>query len=312
MLVRRSAVLSSSRIRLSRPVLNIAHRGASGRAPENTLAAVHAAIEDGADLVELDVRRTRDGALVLMHDSTLDRTTDARWVYPRRAPWRVADFTLDQIRLLDAGAWKGRAFTGERVPTLEEVLWLLEGTGVGLLLEVKKPGLYPGIVREVGTALWSEPGFLVPAVRAGRMIVQSFDIEAMKEHKVAEPAIPVGLLGCPPVGHLPVLATWADQVNPRHSRVDDRYVAQVHLAGMTSLVWTVNRARGMRRAINLGADGLITNRPGRLTQLLGPNRSAARERGGPDEIGGEAVQDRQQNGHGLTVAATPDSEVNDA
>lgn len=253
--------------RRPRSVLNIAHRGASARAPENTLAALRCALHDDADLVELDCRRTRDGALVLLHDATLDRTTDARWVYPRRRPWRVADFTLDEIQLLDAGAWKGRRFAGERVPTLEQALRLLEGTGVGLLLEIKQPGLYPGVVREVGQALWTEPGFLVPALRAGRMIVQSFDIEAMKEHKVVEPAIPVGLLGRPPIAHLPVLATWADQINPRHSRMDARYLDPVHQAGMKSLVWTVNRPSGMRRAIELGADGIITNRPARLARL---------------------------------------------
>lgn len=266
--IRRLVSSSSPSIRARGCLLNIAHRGASARAPENTLTAIRTAIEDGADLVELDVRRTRDGALILMHDPTLDRTTDARRVYPRRAPWRVADFTLDEIRQLDAGAWKGRPFAGERVPRLEQTLRLLEGSGTGLLLEVKQPGLYPGIIREIGTALWSEPGFLVPALRAGRMVVQSFDIEAMKEHKVAEPAIPVGLLGCPALGHLPVLATWADQINPRLSRVDERYVAQVQELGMRSLVWTVDRRTGMRRGIGLGADGIITNRPARLSQLL--------------------------------------------
>ena len=90
-----------------REVLTVAHRGASGRAPENTLTALAAAVADGADLLEFDVRRTRDGALVLMHDTTLTRTTDARRVFPGRAPWLVSDFSLAELRRLHAGARRG-------------------------------------------------------------------------------------------------------------------------------------------------------------------------------------------------------------
>jgi glycerophosphoryl diester phosphodiesterase len=89
---------------LDRQPLTIAHRGASAEAPENTLAAVRRAVELGADAVELDVQRSRDGALNVMHDTTLERTTSVRQAFPGRAPWRVADFNLDEIRRLDAGS----------------------------------------------------------------------------------------------------------------------------------------------------------------------------------------------------------------
>lgn len=106
---------------------DIAHRGASGYVPENTLAAVRPGVEQGADLVEIDVQRSADGALVVMHDTTLARTTDVEEVFPDRAPWDVGDFTLAELRLLDAGSWFGHEFAGEPVPTLEQVL----DTGAG-------------------------------------------------------------------------------------------------------------------------------------------------------------------------------------
>lgn len=255
----------------SRPpvgVLNIAHRGASSEAPENTLAAVRRAVVVGADLVELDVQRSADGALVLMHDATLARTTDAPRVFPRRAPWRVADFTLAELRRLDAGSWKSVEYAGERVPTLREVIDLLRLSRSGLLLEVKSPQLYPGIVDDVVAELQDVPGFVEAAVGQGRLVVQSFDYVAMKAHKTRLPAVPVGLLGAPAREHLPVLGSWADQVNPSHLAVSRAYVQAVRQSGLTCLGWTVDSAYAMRRALRLGFDGVITNRPSALALLM--------------------------------------------
>lgn len=247
------------------PTANIAHRGASHVAPENTLAAVRLAARLGADLVEVDVQRTRDGALVLMHDVTLRRTTNVEEVFPRRTPWRVADFTYDELLRLDAGSWKGARFTGERVPLLSEVVHQLRGTGTGLLVELKEPGRYPGVVRDLASSL------VDPAVDAGSepLVVESFDFAAMKELKTLEPSLRVGLLGTPARGNLAALGTWADQVNPPHRSVDAAYVDGVHRAGMECHVWTVNRRGAMQRAVGLGVDGVITNRPAVLGRVLG-------------------------------------------
>jgi glycerophosphoryl diester phosphodiesterase len=242
--------------------LTIAHRGASASAPENTLAAVRRAVVDGADLVEVDVQRTRDGALVLVHDVTLERTTDVAHVLPGRAPWRVGDLTLAELRRLDAGSWKGRAFAGEPVPTLDELIDLLAVTGTGLQLELKLPGLHPGIVEELAAALACRWDYVGPTAAEGRLAVQSFAFAAMKELKTRLPDMPVGLLGRPPRAHLPALATWADQVNPRHVTADPAYVRAVHEAGMRCMVWTVDRSYAVRRAVRNGVDGVITNRPG--------------------------------------------------
>ncbi len=239
--------------------LAVAHRGASARAPENTLAAVRAGVAAGADLVEVDVQRTRDGALVVLHDPTLGRTTDARRRLRRGAPWNLADLTLAQVRALDAGSWKGPAYAGERVPLLSEVVDTLAGTGVGLLLELKKPGLYPGIAADVAHAL---TGVDLPVV------VQSFDVAALKELTTRAPHLPVGVLGQPRREHLPVLATWVDQVNPAYRMLDRGYVAAVQEAGMSCLTWTVDRPTALRRALDLGVDGVITNRPELLVPML--------------------------------------------
>lgn len=249
-------------------VLNVAHRGASGAQPENTLAAIRGAMALGVDSIELDVQRSRDGALVLIHDTTLTRTTDARKLFPRRSPWHVADFDYDELLRLDAGAWRGASYAGERIPTLDQAIDLIRSGSTGLLLELKAPELYPGIVTDVVSALRGVPGYLDGAVARRRLVVQSFDFAAMKAHKTRAPEIPVGLLGSPAPANLPALGTWADQVNPHHWGVDKRYVDQVRGQGMNCLVWTVNRASAMRRALELGVDGIITNEPARLAAAL--------------------------------------------
>jgi glycerophosphoryl diester phosphodiesterase len=253
---------------ISRSTLCVAHRGASHEAPENTLVAVRRAVALAADLVEVDVQRSRDGALVLMHDTTLTRTTDARERYPRRAPWRVGDLTLDELRRLDAGSWKSPAFAGERVPTLDELLDVLEPTRTGVLLELKAPELYTGVSRDLASALRSRPRLLSGGEGTRRLVVESFHYAAVKELKTLLPSVPVGLLGTPARSNLPALATWADQVNPSHYSVDGSYVDLVHRLGMECQVWTVNRRAAMRRVLRMGVDGVITNRPDVLGDVI--------------------------------------------
>ena len=118
------------------PVLVVAHRGFSGAAPENTLAAFRKAIEAGSDMIELDIQLSKDGKIVVIHDETLERTTDGQG--------RVADRTFPEIRKLDAGSWFGSQFSGEKIPTLQEVLELAKGK-VLVNIEIKNPahGQYP-------------------------------------------------------------------------------------------------------------------------------------------------------------------------
>ena len=244
----------------TRPPSTIAHRGASAYAPENTLSAIRQAVELGSDLVEVDVQRTRDGALVLAHDADLTRTTDAPRVLPRRAPWRIADLTYDELLRLDAGSWFSPAYAGEPVPTLDQALDLLTLSDTGLQLEVKQPCLYPGIAADVAAALRSRP--------PPRVVVQSFDHDVARDIAGLAPSVPVGLLGHPPVRRLAAVAEWAWQVNPRHRRATAAYVDAIHAAGLDCLVWTVDRPADMERALALGVDGVITNRPDVLRRVL--------------------------------------------
>ncbi|MDQ3680257.1 MAG: glycerophosphodiester phosphodiesterase [Actinomycetota bacterium] len=252
----------------------VAHRGASAYAPENTLPAIEEALRMKADFVEIDVQMTADGQLVVMHDTTLARTTNVEELFPDRAPWRVADFTLEEIKQLDAGSWFDESFAGTEVPTLAEVLEAMRGRA-GLLLEVKSPNLYPGIGEAILEVLGDRGGWVQAAARAGRLVVQSFDWEFMKSFNDLAPQIPAGLLGGPPTEEqLVELSEWADQINPSFRRVDEQFVDLVHRVGMVTWPYTVNDPEQMRRLIELGVDGIITNNPDVL-------RSVLRESAGP-------------------------------
>jgi len=126
-------------------VVNIAHRGASSTAPENTLPAISQAVAARADFVEMDIRLTEDGVPVILHDQSLRRTTDVEEVFPGRSPWAVDDFTLTEVRHLDAGGWRSVDYRGAAVPTLDDALGELAGSPAGVVLEVKDPEMYGGV-----------------------------------------------------------------------------------------------------------------------------------------------------------------------
>ncbi|MDR7303717.1 glycerophosphodiester phosphodiesterase [Haloactinomyces albus] len=247
---------------------NIAHRGASAYAPENTLAAVRLGVEMKSDLVEIDVQQTKDDRLVVIHDTTLARTTDVEQKYPERAPWRVADFTLAEIRSLDAGSWKAPKYAGERIPTLAEVLDLLEHTRAGLLLEVKSPDLYPGIGQRIADELQQRPHWVHPDPAGRRLVVQSFDWGFIRHFNELLPQVTVGVLGAPSTGRLAEVATYSDQVNPHHSDATSEYIADVHAHGMTINPYTVDDPDRMRTLLDRGVDGIISNRPDVLHDVM--------------------------------------------
>lgn len=242
--------------------LVIAHRGASRYAPENTLAAVDAAHRRGLIWVENDVQRTKDGRLVVLHDSTLKRTTDAAKVFPGRAPWRVGDFTAAEIARLDAGSWFGKRFAGERVPTLADYLRRLDHNGQRLLLEIKTPEKYPGIaaqiVRELRARGWLDRGHV-----RSRLVVQSFSVVCVKTVHELEPQVRTGILGAPDVDKLERYARFADQINPRMSALSSRWLAAVHrLRGphgrpLEVYAWDVAKNTNARAVRARGIEGII-------------------------------------------------------
>ncbi|MFE3590126.1 glycerophosphodiester phosphodiesterase [Streptomyces niveus] len=254
--------------------LVIAHRGASAYAPENTLAAVDKAEELGIDWVENDVQRTKDGELVVLHDTDLKRTTDVEQVFPDRAPWNVKDFTAAEIARLDAGSWFGAGFAGARVPTLKQYLDTVEDNRQKLLLEIKAPELYPGIEKDILRVLRAE-GWLDRSHVRNKLVIQSFGADSVKAVHEQRPDVITGFLGTPAVADLPSYAKFTDQINPNHSSLTAEYVAAVHrLKGahgkrLTVSTWTVNDAAGARRVDAFGVDGIITNNPDVVRDAVG-------------------------------------------
>jgi glycerophosphoryl diester phosphodiesterase len=145
---------------------------------------------------------------------------------------------------------------------------VLRTSRTGLLLELKNPALHPGLAAEVASCLRAIPGYVDEAVASDRLVVQSFDGEALREHKTLEPSVPVGLLGTPSAADLGALATWVDEVNPAHWSVGRRFVDLAHRHGLRSRLWTVNRVAHLRRAVALGVDGVITDHPRLLRSLV--------------------------------------------
>lgn len=244
----------------------VAHRGASGYAPENTLAAVDAADALGIAWVENDVHRTRDGELVVLHDTDLKRTTDVEQVFPDRAPWAVKDFTAAEVAKLDAGSWFGPRFTGARVPTLTQFLHRMERNRQKLLLEIKSPATYPGIERDIIRVL-GRSGWLDRSHVRSRLVIQSFGADSVKKVHSLRPDITTGFLGTPAVADLPAYAAFTDQINPSYATIGADYVAAVqrlkgpHGKRLRVNTWTVNKAADAVKARGYGVDGIITNFP---------------------------------------------------
>ncbi|MEW6216749.1 MAG: glycerophosphodiester phosphodiesterase family protein [Candidatus Bipolaricaulota bacterium] len=269
-------------------VLVIAHRGARSVAPENTLAAARRAAELGADGWELDVQLTKDGELILIHDVELNRTTNVREVFPERAPWRVADFTLDEIGKLDAGSWfvvedpfgtlrsgevsveEARAYVGERIPTLREALLLTDELDLWVNIELKGTPYAPlsasgrSMVDGVVTLI-RELGHL------DRVLVSSFDHERIRYMKQVAPDIPAALLVLSvPFDPLPYLRELgADALNPRATAYSRETARRLREAGYGIHVWTVNDPDDLARfAREPFVTGIITDWPQRLRALL--------------------------------------------
>ncbi|WP_392543178.1 glycerophosphodiester phosphodiesterase [Oryzobacter telluris] len=246
----------------------IGHRGSGAMAPENTLAAIALALRQGADLIENDIMRTKDGQLVVTHDLSLARTTDVEQVFPDRTTYQVADYTLAEIKQLDAGSWFAPEFTGQRILTLRE--WVeAVGSSAGMLLEAKDPWAFPGIEVQIDKELRSIPTF-VQALRKGKVIMQAGDEAWLRTYHQLAPDVPVALLYYtrPTDEQLVAASTWLDAVNPALGNIDQAIVDRTHALGLKTYVWTVNHGADMSRGISWGVDGIITDYPGVLVDVL--------------------------------------------
>jgi glycerophosphoryl diester phosphodiesterase len=272
--------------------INIAHRGASAYAPEHTIAAYRLAMEQGADFVEQDLAVTKDGVLVCIHDLTLERTTDVEEVFPDRFTevtdgsrpgkrWFVNDFTLAEIRRLDAGAWFDRKFAGTRMPTFEEAIDLVRTKpGTGIYPELKDPEFYRQ--RGIDTAkLFANVLRKKNLIGDTRMpvVVQSFDAETLQIAAKEIPNVPRAFLVEPKdatlldtPAKLKQIATWASGLAPHKSIVDKlpSLVHDAHAAGLKVTLWTFRSSNTgtyssvreeMKHYLGLGVDELFTDNP---------------------------------------------------
>ena len=232
----------------------IAHRGASGHSPENTLAAYERAVQLGAGFIETDLHLTRDAQFVAIHDPTLERTTNGRG--------SVRDFTLAELRRLDAGKWFDRDFMGQRIPTLDEILDFARKNDVIFYLEVKYDAAW-GMHHSLMAALQN-------AQNAARTIVISFDQTTLAALRRVDASIMMGLLGDESGADYvkDALELGARQLCPQSSLATPELVERAHGADLQVATWTVDDVEEMRRMIAAGVDGIMTNFPGRLRALI--------------------------------------------
>ena len=238
--------------------LNFAHRGASVEAPENTLAAFLLAAELGADGIELDVQLSSDGEVVVLHDFSLETTTNGTG--------QVRDKSLSELKELDAGSRFDPAFAAQQIPTLQEVI---DAVGHRLLLNI-----------ELKTAGWRDDGLAAGVVRTiednhllDRTIVSSFNPLALRWINRLNPWIPIGLLYCQDMP-LPLRRPWArhllrlEAVHPDQSMVDEKYMEWARKRGYRVHTWTVDDPGRMWQLMRLEVDIIITNKPDLLKQVL--------------------------------------------
>ncbi len=237
----------------------VAHRGFSYEAPENTLVAYEMALKTGAEMAECDVHLSSDGVAVLLHDETLDRTTNGT------GP--ASDKSLAELQTLDAGSWKDARFAGERIPTLVQALRLVRGK-LRFIIEIKGTGMGQAVVdaiREVGMA-------------PEEILIFSFHYDAVTSIRALDNALPATWLW----DHLPAdlavrealfqraLQAGVEGLGLSRRRVDQAFVDRAHAHGLNVYIYTVNEPEDMRRIAAMGVDVLITDRPDLARKTLQP------------------------------------------
>jgi glycerophosphoryl diester phosphodiesterase len=270
---------------------SIAHRGASGSAPEHTRAAYELALQQRVDFVEPDLAVTKDGVLVCLHDDTLDRTTNVEEVFPDRSSpdpsgrgngrrWLANDFTLDEIRRLDAGSWFDKKFAGQRIVTFQEMIDLVRGQA-GLYPELKSPPLYVsrGVdMEQIFVKLIKQNKLDTPeSLKTTPMIIQSFDEATVRRVAKDLPSIPRLFLTERDEdvtdARVREVATFATSIGPNKGVIarHPEMVKRAHDAGLTVTSWTFRadektsfptvRDEMAHFLYTLGIDALFTNNP---------------------------------------------------
>jgi len=273
---------------ITKRCFNIAHRGARSLAPENTLAAARKAFEVGADMWELDVQMTADGELIVVHDTTLKRTSNVKKIFPRRRPWRVHEFTLDEIRQLEFGSWFveqdpfGRIAAGEvstaelanykrqKVPTLEEALSFTKEHSWLVNVEIKDLSGKPGNAHIVKKVI----GLVVRLGMEDTVLISSFNHEYLAQTRATHRQIATGVLVSKPhprpVSLLRRLG--AQTYHPRMISLRLSDMQRLIQQGYGVNVRTVNDNKAMLRLVKNGVSGIFTDFPQLLSLVLSDYR----------------------------------------
>jgi glycerophosphoryl diester phosphodiesterase len=235
-------------------VFIIGHRGASGHAPENTLAAFKKAVALGATFIETDLQLSRDARFVAIHDDTLDRTTNGQG--------KVHDQTLAALRKLDSGSWFGSEYAGERIPTLEEILEFSKKNDIVFYLELKPSGSWGGEHALIGA--------LRESGEAARVVVISFDPSILAGLRKIEPTLMTGVLYDGQIAG-PLQAAvdvGARQLVVRGDLVTPAMIVEARKHDLQVVCWTVNHPAHIRLLMAAGVDGIMSDYPDRLVAAL--------------------------------------------
>ena len=228
--------------------IRIAHRGASGIAPENTLAAFNKAIEIGVDAIELDLHGTADSEVVVIHDPTLDRTTNMCGT--------IKQTTLARIKQVDAGSWFHPQFKGETIPTLEEALDCIAGKTIAVL-EIKDSSITQVVVQKV-----------IEMSLLESVVIISFNISDLHTVRVIEPRIPTGWLIGSNNGHTDPIqlcqklcSIGCSLLNVNHLLITEEFAYEVRRRGVSLWTWTVDDVDRIRLMRDIGVQGITSNHP---------------------------------------------------
>jgi len=225
----------------------VAHRGFSSKYPENTIISFQEAVDIGSNAVELDVRETKDGEIIVMHDEKVNRTTDGTGF--------VESFTYEEIRKLDAGKWKGN-FKNVKVPSLKKVFEKI-GNKITYFIEIKK-AIIPEVIKIIDNFKLKE-----------NVIICSFHIEYILESKKLSPEIPVALITSSfPENLSYLIKNGINMVNILHTEMDDKRFIQLTKRGILTHVWTVDKKEDMEKYLNMEIPVITTNCPDTLLKIL--------------------------------------------
>jgi glycerophosphoryl diester phosphodiesterase len=235
----------------------IAHRGSSQATPENTLPSIRKAIRDGADAIEIDVQLTKDQQIIVIHDEWLNRTTNGNGF--------ICDSPYSYIRQLDAGSWFGPQFKGTKVPLLEEVLTLLQSTSLDIHVELKNNLIHYNQIENRVTELIQQKGM------EEQVVISSFRRNSLELCKALAPNIRRGYLCWSTLSPLLRKEEWEDlqlySIHPHISLVTSE-VSKLQELGYKVFPYVIQRKKDLLLCLKTGVDGLFTNCPGRVQQLL--------------------------------------------